>query len=95
MEKLCLIDQCIAIRRRTNMFYSVLARLDSYMLPLNDQLEKIIATEGTDYSMFSLESKISVAAAASMAGSIKAVLDTTILNADGELTEESKMILEK
>ena len=89
------IDQCIAIRRRTNMFYSVLARLDAYMLPLNDQLEKIIASEGTDYSMFSIESKKSVAAAASMAGSIKAVLDTTILNADGELTEESKMILEK
>ena len=83
------IKQCIAIRRRTYMFYSLLARLESYLLPLNQRMEEIIEKEGTDYSLFSADSKKAIASAASIAGTIKAVLDTPILNEEGNLTEES------
>lgn len=38
---------------------------------------------------------LSAASAASIAGTIKAVLDTPILNEAGELTEESKSIEDK
>lgn len=86
--------QCIAIRDRTNMFYNLLARLDAYFLPLVYQMENIIKTEGTDYSKYSLESKKVVASAASVAITIKAVLDTPILTEDGNLTDESENVVD-
>lgn len=88
-------DQCSAIRRRTYLFYNLLAHLDTYFFPLVWQLEDIIETEGTDYRTYSPEAKKAVMAAASNAGSIKAVLDTPILTDAGELTEESKQIESK
>ena len=81
--------QCIAIRRRTYMFYNLLARLDAYFLPLVYQMEDIIKAEGTDYSVFTPESKKIIAAAASAAVTIKSVLDTPILSEDGALIELS------
>lgn len=85
--------QCIAIRRRTYMFHNILARLDSYFLPLIHAMEKIVETEGTDYSLYSQESKKTIAAAATTAVSIKSVLDTPILSEDGSLTEISNTSL--
>ena len=87
------IKQCIAIRRRSYMFYSLLARLESYLLPLNYRMEDIIQSEGTDYSLLSDASKKSIASAASVAGTIKAVLDTPLLNEEGNMTEESETAL--
>lgn len=84
--------QCVAIRRRTDMFYSLLARLDAYLLPLVYQMETIIKTEGTDYRMYSKESKAAVLAAVSTAVTVKAVLDTPILTDDGMLTDESQIM---
>lgn len=84
--------QCIAIRRRTYMFYNLLARLDSYFLPLVFRMENIIENEGTDYSTYTLDSKRTIASAASIAGTIKAVLDTAILTEAGDLTKESESV---
>lgn len=81
--------QCVAIRRRTDMFYSLLTRLDAYLLPLVFQMEYIVKTEGTDYSLYSKQSKAVILAAASTAVTVKAVLDTPILTDDGMLTDES------
>lgn len=85
-------SQCNAIRRRTYMFYNLLTRLDAYFLPLIFRLEEIVAEEGIDYKSYNIASKKTVAAAASMAGTIKAVLDTPILTEAGNLTEESKTV---
>lgn len=82
-------DQCKAIRRRTYMLYTLLARLDTYFLPLIRQLKEVIEREGTDYSTFTSEAKKTVASAASIAATVKAVLDTAILTEEGNLTEES------
>ena len=82
--------QCEAIRRRTYMFYNLLARLDSYFLPLVYKMENIVATEGDDYSQYTVDSKKCIASCASFAISIKGVLDTPILTEDGNLTDESK-----
>lgn len=87
--------QCIAIRRRCYMFYSLLAKLDTYLYPLNQKMKNIIVTEGTNYAEYSTESKKTIAALVSTVGSIKAVLDTTILTENGELTEESEQIIEE
>lgn len=88
-------DQCSAIRRRAYLFYSLLAHLDTYLLPLVWQMEDIIAREGTDYRTYSPESKKVIMAATSNAGSVKAVLDVPILTDDGSLTEQSGEIVDK
>ena len=88
-------DQCSAIRRRAYLFYSLLAHLDTYLLPLVWQMEDIIAKEGTDYRTYCPESKKVIMAAASNAGSVKAVLDVPILTDDGSLTEQSGEIVDK
>ena len=87
--------QCSAIRRRTYMLYNVLTHLDSLFLPQIWKMEDIVEKEGEDYRTYAQESKRAVAAAASTACSIKAILDTPILTEEGELTEASKQITEK
>lgn len=87
--------QCISIRRRTYMFYSLLAHMDSYLLPLVFRMEDIIKSEGDDYLNYSEESKHVIASAVSAAVSVKAILDTPILKEDGSLTTDSEIILEE
>lgn len=82
--------QCETIRRRTYMFYNLLARLDSKFLPMIYKMEDIFAAEGDDYRQYSVESKKAIASCASIAVSIKTVLDTPILTDDGLLTDASE-----
>lgn len=82
--------QCEAIRRRTYMFYNLLARLDSYFLPLVYRMEDIVKEKGDDYRLYQPESKKAIASCAAVAITIKSVLDTPILTDDGLLTEESE-----
>ena len=81
--------QCIGIRRRTYMFYSLLARLDSFLVPLVFEMKDIVRNEGYDYSYYSPESRKIIARAASVAVTIKSVIDTPILSENGELMGES------
>lgn len=84
--------QCSAIRRRTYMFYNLLAHLDALFLPQIWNMQDIVENEGVDYRAYTLESKKAIAAAASTACTIKAVLDTPILTTEGELTEVSEKV---
>lgn len=52
-------------------------------------MEDIFAAEGNDYSQYTLESKRVIASCASVAVSIKTLLDTPILTDDGLLTDAS------
>lgn len=88
-------DQCVAIRRRVYMFYCLLARLDSRFLPLIDRMNQVIQEEGLDYSQYSVDGKKAVSAAASIAVTIKALIDTPILTEDGSITVESKEMVNK
>lgn len=82
--------QCETIRRRTYVFYNLLARLDSYFLPLIYKMSDVVKTEGEDYSAYSNDSKQVIASCASVAVSIKSVLDTPLLTDDGLLTDASE-----
>lgn len=82
--------QCETIRRRTYMFYNLLARLDTYFLPLIYKMEDIVANEGDDYRVYNPDSKKIIGSCASVAVSVKSVLDTPILTDDGLLTDESE-----
>ena len=81
--------KCDAIRRRAYMIYCLLARLDSYYLPLVFEMEDIVANEGIDYRDYSIQSKKTIAMAASFSSTIKTVLDTYLLDKNGNVTEES------
>jgi hypothetical protein len=85
--------QCEAIRRRTYLFHNLLARLDARFLPLVFAMEDAFANQGDDYRMYSPEAKKTIASCASIAVSIKSVLDTPLLTDDGLLTGESESII--
>ncbi len=72
------------------MFYNLLARLDAYFLPMIYKMEDIFQAEGDDYQQYNVESRKAIASCASIAVSIKAVLDTPILTDDGLLTDASE-----
>ena len=84
--------QCEAIRRRTYMLHNLLARLDARFMPLVYAMEEIVKNEGDDYRLYSPESKKAIASCASMAVTIKTVLDTPLLTDDGLLTGESETV---
>lgn len=85
--------QCEAIRRRTYLFYNLLARLDARLLPLVLSLEEAFEREGDDYRRYSVDAKKTVASCASLAVTIKSVLDTPLLTKDGLLTDESERVI--
>lgn len=82
--------QCETIRRRTYMLYNLLARLDTHFLPLIYKMEEIVVNEGNDYSLYTDGSKKTIASCASVAVSVKSVLDTPLLTDDGLLTQDSE-----
>jgi hypothetical protein len=86
--------QCAAIRRRTNVFHNLLVRLDARFLPLIYAMEDIFATEGEDFANYSIEERKAITSCASIAVSIKSILDTPLLSDDGLLTGTSQTVAE-
>lgn len=86
-------DLSRAIRDRAMMFYATLAQLDVRFSVALRNLDEIIAAQGEDYAQFDQQAKQSVAACASLAMSIKSVLDTPILDESGALTDESGTLM--
>lgn len=84
---------CSGIRMRATMFERLLMKLDTVFEPLIYSLEQTILESGTDYSQYTQKQKGIVAECLSLAGAMKAVLDTPLLTEDGQLTEESLEIL--
>lgn len=76
------------------MFNRFLIRLQTVFDPLVFRMTEIIKERGTDFRKFTDEEKKIVASAMSLAGAIKAVLDTPILDDDGNLTKESGLVIE-
>lgn len=85
---------CIGIRKRAAMFSRFLVSLNSIFEPLIYELTQIIKNRGTDFRKFSDDEKKIVAEAMAMAGAIKSILDTPILNEEGNLTPESDKMVE-
>ena len=84
---------CNSIRRRSYMFHRLFIRLDILFLRLINELEQIVSKNGKNYRKYKTEQKHVVAQICSVAGAIKAVLDTPILTEDGCLTPQSEKIM--
>lgn len=82
-------ELCYSIAQRASMFSSLLKSLDMRFIPLISEMESIIRQKGVDFKNYSKEQQETIAACASLAGAIKAILDTTILTEGGQLTAES------
>lgn len=85
-------EACYAIKRRSDMFYRLLIRLDAMFMPLILNMIKAIEEHDGDYRYFSSDQQKAVAASRSIAGAIKRVLDTPILSEEGNLTAESEKV---
>lgn len=83
---------CNGISKRSDMFTSLISKLDEILVELTAQLEEIVNTRGTNFARFNETERGIVAMSMSVAGAIKKVLDTPILTEAGELTEESKVV---
>lgn len=83
-------DVCSYITARSKMFISALNKLNEIFVPAVKEMSQIIMKKGNDYLNYDLLERKTIAAAASTASSIKAILDISILSDDGSLTLESK-----
>lgn len=88
-------EMCDGISKRSDMFTSALQKMDAIFMPLVGRMINTIQEKGTNFQSFNREEKENVGACCAMAQSVKAILDTPILDKDGNLTEESAKALEK
>ena len=86
---------CYGIAARSDMFVKLLSDLRKRLDPLITRMVEIEAEYGRDYRKLPQKSKETLAAACSLAGCIKAVIDTPILTKEGNLTNESADILKE
>ncbi len=83
---------CNSITMRTEMFVSLLKKLDETLIILTEDLSVIIENSGDNYLRFDEEQQNTVAMSLSVLSALKTVLDTSILDDNGNVTEESQTI---
>ena len=81
---------CTGISDRANMFNKLLTELDDIFRQSIVSLETIVSISGDDYATYNDYGKNMVAVSMSLAGAVKAVLDTPILTEEGGITSESE-----
>ena len=86
---------CNGISKRSDMFISLISKLDDILIELTAQLEVIVNVRGTNYARYNEKEQGVVAMSISVAEAIKIVLGTPILTEDGQLTAESQSVHEQ
>ncbi len=86
---------CNAVSARADMFTNLVGTLDRAFLRTIAQLEKVVVDYGYDYSDYPEDAQNIVAMSLSVAGAMKKVLDTPILDQAGNLTDESQRVHEQ
>ena len=84
-----LVTACKAIKARCELFTNLLIRVDCLMMKQNQNFERIINTEGTDYMNYSEASKQGVMAVLATAKAYKALIDTPLLDEKGKLLDNT------
>lgn len=81
-----------AIGERADLYITLIKRLEQYIEPLLKQMDEIIETQGTNCSYFSEDAKNTVCACFATISSLKAMVETPLIDKDGALTEKSKEV---
>lgn len=82
------------IRTRSKQTESLLTELNNkYFINAVERLKTIVSTKGLNWNNFSIKEQNQIFISAQLAKTIKIVLDTPILDQDGELTNESSQII--
>ncbi|OCR03733.1 hypothetical protein BA920_07870 [Helicobacter pullorum] len=81
------------LRHKIETFENLLIRLDMTYNTLLDSLEDTLQASGEDYKTYSKDAKMVVAANIKITETIKAVLDTSIINKKGTITKECENLL--
>lgn len=85
-----LASKLTAIEKVTALANSTFSKISSQLRRSVSELKKVIEQEGVDYRSFSTESKEAVFASVKFAQLIKAMIDTAILDKDGNLVLATK-----
>lgn len=86
------INTCIVLNGimvRASQLSGILQILNQFFVCSVNNMCDIIARSGEDYSKYSNVDKKAIYACVQLAITIKAIIDTTLLNADGELEQQS------
>lgn len=102
-EKMKLAETlCEAITERTEMFKDLLDELDEIFSECTRELSDMVrektsgsSTKTIDANVLNKEELELIAITRSLAGAVKSVIDTPILNKEGNLTDESEEVYEK
>lgn len=86
------VSLCNGINKRAQLFKVLIGKLDKLFYVQSTNLKNIVKNTGTDYRKYSANEKQVVATSLATLATIKAVLDTPILNKEGVLTPESKRV---
>lgn len=87
--------QCSAITRKTKLFIKLLTKASGYLPSLVKGMAWVIREEGYNYWSYSEKSKKIVDAALEMALTVKEILDTPILKADGSIHPKCDEVTQK
>lgn len=83
-----------AITERVNYITDILTRLNILWAGGLQVSNSIIEAKGTDKKNYTLEDRQSLAACINLAGAIKSLLDTPIIDQDGEITKKSMEVIQ-
>lgn len=86
------INTCIVLNGimvRASQLCGILQILNQFFVCSVNNMCEIIARSGEDYSKYNNVDKKAIYACVQLAITIKAIIDTTLLNADGELEQQS------
>lgn len=78
---------------RANQLRCLLTALDSIFNRYVEKLKDIIRVNGTDWDTYSLQDKKDIYICVQLAQTIKAILDSTLINKDGKLEERTQKVL--
>ena len=84
---------CNGVTARSNMFIELLDKLNEMFIQETLDLKYLIKYKGNDYSQYTYDEQVSVGRGLALLKSIKSVLDTPILDKDGNLTKQSGDLL--
>ena len=86
---------CDGVTKRSNMFIELLDKLNEMFVHETLDLKYLIKFRGNDYSNYTSEEQMTVGRGLALLKSIKSVLDTPILDKNGNLTKQSENLLKE